>query len=56
MDERGQRIDDPAKLKADIREWGLDLGFQQIGVSDVDPRLGLLITALSALVILSSWE
>jgi len=36
MDEGRQRIDDPAKLKSDIRNWALDLGFQQIGVSDVD--------------------
>jgi epoxyqueuosine reductase len=36
MDEGRQRIDDPGKLKADIRDWALDLGFQQIGVSDVD--------------------
>jgi epoxyqueuosine reductase len=36
MNESRQRIDDPEKLKADIREWGLDLGFQQIGVSDID--------------------
>lgn len=36
MNESRQRIDDPERLKADIREWGLDLGFQQIGVSDID--------------------
>ena len=36
MDEGRQRIDDPGKLKSDIRDWALDLGFQQIGVSDVD--------------------
>ncbi len=27
---------DTSKLVADIRQWGLELGFQQIGVSDVD--------------------
>ena len=36
MNESRQRIDDPAKLKADIRAWALELGFQQLGVSDVD--------------------
>ena len=36
MDEGRQRIDDPGKLKSDIRDWALDLGFQHIGVSDVD--------------------
>ncbi len=36
MGEGGQRIDDPGKLKSDIRDWALDLGFQQIGVSDID--------------------
>ena len=36
MDEGRQRIDDPGKLKSAIRDWALDLGFQQIGVSDVD--------------------
>jgi epoxyqueuosine reductase len=36
MNERRQRIDDPEALRADIRAWALDLGFQQIGVSDID--------------------
>jgi epoxyqueuosine reductase len=36
MGEGRQRIDDPVKLKSDIRDWALNLGFQQIGVSDVD--------------------
>jgi epoxyqueuosine reductase len=36
MDEGRQRIDAPGKLRSDIRDWALDLGFQQIGVSDVD--------------------
>ncbi len=36
MSESRQTIDDPLTLKADIREWALDLGFQQIGVSDID--------------------
>lgn len=36
MNERRQRIDDPARLKSDIRDWALELGFQQIGVSDID--------------------
>ena len=36
MNRGGQRIDDPSRLKAAIREWALDLGFQQIGVSDID--------------------
>jgi epoxyqueuosine reductase len=36
MDERGQRIDDPAQLKAAIRVWARELGFQQIGVSGID--------------------
>ena len=35
MNEGRQRIDDPAKLKSAISDWALDLGFQQIGVSDV---------------------
>ena len=30
MNESGQRIHDPSALKAAIREWALDLGFQQI--------------------------
>ena len=29
-------IIDYRQLKADIQAWGLDLGFQQIGISDVD--------------------
>ncbi len=36
MNESGRRIDDPSALKAAIREWALELGFQHIGVSDVD--------------------
>jgi epoxyqueuosine reductase len=36
MNESRQRIDDAARLKADICEWALDLGFQQVGVSDID--------------------
>ena len=36
MIESRQRIDEPARLLADIRTWALDLGFQQIGVSDID--------------------
>ena len=36
MNARRQRIDDPHELKSDIRDWALDLGFQQIGVSDID--------------------
>jgi epoxyqueuosine reductase len=36
MNEGRQRIDDPEKLKAEIRDWARELGFQQIGVSDVD--------------------
>jgi epoxyqueuosine reductase len=36
MHEGRQRIDDPGRLKSDIRDWARDLGFQQIGVSDVD--------------------
>jgi len=36
MNESRQRIEDPAGLKADICEWALDLGFQQVGVSDID--------------------
>ena len=27
---------DYAKLKVDIQRWGMDLGFQQIGISDID--------------------
>ena len=27
---------DYAKLKDDIQQWGMDLGFQQIGISDID--------------------
>ena len=35
---------DPATLAADIRRWGIELGFQRVGISDVDlqdaePRL-----------------
>ncbi len=36
MNESRQRIDDPGRLKSDIRAWAADLGFQQIGVSDID--------------------
>ncbi len=36
MDEGRQRIDDPGTLKSEIRDWALQLGFQQVGVSDVD--------------------
>jgi len=36
---------DAAKLAADIKSWGLELGFQQVGISDID-----LSDAESALV------
>ena len=36
MNESRQRIDDPTGLMADIRTWAGELGFQQIGVSDID--------------------
>ncbi len=36
MNEGRQRIADPDELKSVIREWARELGFQQIGVSDVD--------------------
>jgi len=36
MNERRQRIEDPDRLKSDIRDWALGLGFQQIGVSNID--------------------
>jgi epoxyqueuosine reductase len=36
MDESRQTIDDAAGLMAEIRAWAFDLGFQQIGVSDID--------------------
>ena len=36
MNESGRRIDDPTELKATIQEWALELGFQHVGVSDVD--------------------
>lgn len=36
MNEGRQRIADPDELKSAIREWAHELGFQQIGVSDVD--------------------
>ena len=36
MNERRQRIEDPDRLKSDIRDWALELGFQQIGVSNID--------------------
>ncbi len=35
MTARRQTIDDPEGLKTDIRDWAIDLGFQQIGVSDI---------------------
>jgi len=36
MNEGRQRIVDPHELKSAIREWARELGFQQIGVSDID--------------------
>lgn len=39
MNTRRQTIEDPHQLKSDIRDWALDLGFQQIGVSDIDLAL-----------------
>jgi epoxyqueuosine reductase len=36
MKEGRQRIEDPEALKSDIRGWALELGFQQLGVSDID--------------------
>ncbi len=36
MNEGRQRIADPHELKSAIREWARELGFQQIGVSDID--------------------
>jgi epoxyqueuosine reductase len=36
MNENRQRIDEPERLKADIGQWALELGFQQIGVSDIE--------------------
>jgi epoxyqueuosine reductase len=36
MNERRQTIEDPDGLKSDIRDWALELGFQQIGVSSID--------------------
>jgi len=36
MNEGRQRIVDPHELKSAIREWACELGFQQIGVSDID--------------------
>ena len=36
MNEGGQRIVDPDELKSAIRDWARELGFQQIGVSDID--------------------
>jgi len=32
----GNTVPDPGKLAADIRRWGRELGFQQIGFSDID--------------------
>jgi len=36
MKEGRHRIDDPETLLSDIRGWALELGFQQLGVSDID--------------------
>jgi len=36
MQPAARRIDDAAALKAEIRRWGEELGFQKVGVSDVD--------------------
>jgi epoxyqueuosine reductase len=36
MNEGRQSTADPAALKSDIRDWALELGFQQLGVSDID--------------------
>jgi len=36
MEAANRRIDDAAALKAEIRRWGAELGFQKVGVSDVD--------------------
>ena len=36
MKEGGQRIVDPDELKSAIRDWARELGFQQLGVSDID--------------------
>jgi epoxyqueuosine reductase len=35
MIERRHTIEDPEGLKTNIRSWAIDLGFQQIGVSDI---------------------
>jgi len=36
MNRAARRIDDAAALKAEIRRWGEELGFQKVGVSGVD--------------------
>jgi len=36
MEAATRRIDDSAALKAEIRRWAAELGFQKVGVSDVD--------------------
>ncbi len=36
MNESGRRIDDPTELKAAIQEWAVELGFQHVGVCDID--------------------
>ncbi len=36
MNDGRQRIADPGALKSDINDWARDLGFQQLGVSDID--------------------
>jgi epoxyqueuosine reductase len=36
MKEGRQSIDDPEALMSDIRRWALELGLQQLGVSDID--------------------
>jgi epoxyqueuosine reductase len=36
MNEGRPSIADPETLKSDIQDWALELGFQQLGVSDID--------------------
>jgi epoxyqueuosine reductase len=36
IDETAKSEHDMTRLKADIVRWGIDLGFQQLGVSDID--------------------
>jgi epoxyqueuosine reductase len=36
MNEGRPRIADPETLRSDIQDWALELGFQQLGVSDID--------------------